>query len=113
MSDAREPYARLRAAHVAAVQGAFGDHIGRLDWSRAQIERHQTARLRSLLSYAKERSPFHSRRLSGIDMSAATVTDLARVPMMTKAQAQDEWDDIVTAADLTRARAERILAEEQ
>ncbi len=113
MIDAHASYERLRAAHVAAVHGALGDHIGRLDWSRNQIERHQTARLRSLLTYAGQRSPFHAHRLSGIDPSTATAADLAALPMMTKTQAQDQWDDIVTVADLTRARAERILAEQQ
>ena len=113
MISARESYERLRAAHVDAVQGALQDHIGRVDWSREQIEAHQTERLRSLLAYAIQRSPFHARRLSGIDPSVMTAADLAGVPMMTKAEAQDEWDDIVTVADLTRDRAERILAEQQ
>ena len=113
MIDARASYVRLRAAHLAAVQGALGDHIGRLTWSRQQIEHHQTARLRSLLAYARERSPFHARRLSGVDPSVATAGDLARIPVMTKAEAQDRWDDIVTVADLNRTRAERILAEQQ
>ena len=96
MISARDSYERLRAAHVYAVQGALDDHIGRVDWSREQIEHHQTERLRSLLAYARERSPFHARRLSGIDPSVVTAADLAGVPMMTKAEAQDEWDDIVT-----------------
>ena len=113
MISARDSYERLRAAHVYAVQGALDDHIGRVDWSREQIEHHQTERLRSLLAYARERSPFHARRLSGIDPSVVTAADLAGVPMMTKAEAQDEWDDIITVADLTRERAERILAEQQ
>lgn len=110
MISARESYERLRAAHVEAVQGAMEDHIGRLDWSREQIDRHQTERLRSLLAYARERSPFHARRLRGIDPSVITAADLAGVPMMTKAEAQDDWNDIVTVPDLTRADAERILA---
>ncbi len=113
MTGARESYQRLRAAHVHAVQAAFEDHIGRLSWSREQIDHHQTERLRSLLTYARERSPFHARRLAGIDPSAVTIADLAHVPMMTKQQAQDEWDAIVTVPDLTRARAEQILAEQQ
>lgn len=113
MTDARASYARLRAAHVAAVSGALEDHIGRLDWSRERIEHHQTQRLRSLLAYAMERSPFHARRLAGIDPSVVTAADLAGLPVMTKAEAQDEWDEIVTAADLTRDSAERILAEQQ
>jgi hypothetical protein len=68
----RESYERLRAAHLAAVAGALDDHIERLDWSREQIEQHQTQRLRSLLTYARERSPFHARRLSGVDPSASS-----------------------------------------
>ncbi|RDH79174.1 phenylacetate--CoA ligase family protein [Mycolicibacterium moriokaense] len=112
MTTARESYQRLRAAHLDAVQGGLQDHLGRLDWSREQIERHQTERLRSLLGYAAARSPFHARRLRGIDISAVTAADLADVPVMTKAQAQQEWDDIVTAG-LTRAGAEHNLAEQQ
>ncbi|WP_123027370.1 phenylacetate--CoA ligase family protein [Mycolicibacterium stellerae] len=108
--SARDSYEGLRAAHLDAVQGALQDHVGRVEWSREQIEHHQTQRLRSLLAYAKQRSPFHARRLSGIDPSVMTAAGLAGVPMMTKAQAQDEWDDIVTVADLTRDGAERILA---
>jgi phenylacetate-CoA ligase len=113
MTHARDAYQRLRAAHVNAVQGALEDHVGRLAWSREQIERHQTERLRSLLAYARERSPFHARRLRGLDPSTATVADLASLPMMTKREAQDEWDAIVTVPDLTRGRAEQILAEQQ
>jgi hypothetical protein len=56
--QAREAYQRLRTAHLKAVQGTLEDHVERLDWSREQIERHQTERLRSLLTYARERSPF-------------------------------------------------------
>jgi phenylacetate-CoA ligase len=110
---ARAAYGRMRAAHLNAVQAALEDHIGRLDWSREQIERYQNERLRDLLAYARERSPFHARRLRGLDPSSASVADLASLPMMTKRDAQDEWDAIVTVRDLNRAHAERILAEQQ
>jgi phenylacetate-coenzyme A ligase PaaK-like adenylate-forming protein len=113
VTNARERYERLRAAHVNAVQSDLDDHIGRLDWPRELIEHHQTERLRALLAYARERSPFHARRLDGIDPGTATAADLAAVPMMTKAQAQQQWDDIVTVPDLTRGVAEQILAEQQ
>ncbi len=113
MTRAHQTYQRLRAAHVSAVQAALVDHVGRLDWSRDQIVRHQTDRLRSLLAYARERSPFHAKRLSGIDPSAVSAADLAAVPLMTKGEAQDEWNSIVTVPDLTRERAEQILAEQQ
>lgn len=111
--EATEAYQRLRTAHLAAVQAALGDHVGRLDWSRDQIDRYQTERLRSLLAYARDRSPFHARRLSGVDPALATVADLGSLPVMTKQQAQEQWDTIVTAHDLSRAGAERVLAEQQ
>jgi phenylacetate-CoA ligase len=110
---ARATYGRMRAAHLAAVQAALEDHVARLDWSRDQIERYRNQRLRALLAYACERSPFHARRLRGLDPSSASVADLTRLPMMTKQDAQDEWDAIVTVGDLDRKRAERILAEQQ
>ena len=106
-------YDRVRAGQVNAVQAALEDHMGRLDWSRDQIERYRTERLRALLAHARERSPFHARRLRGLDPSSASVADLASLPMMTKRDAQDEWDAIVTVRDLDRERAERILAEQQ
>src|SRR5215218_118868 len=106
-------YERVRAAHLHAVQAAMEDHIARLDWSREQIERYRSQRLRMLLGYAKERSPFHARRLCDLDASRASVADLAGVPMMTKAQAQEQWDAIITDRRLTRISAEAVLAEQQ
>ena len=113
MPIVRAAYERMRAAHLNAVQAALEDHVARLDWSRRQIEAYQNERLRALLAYAKERSPFHARRLRTLDASGASVADLASLPMMTKQDAQEQWDAIVTAPDLDRARAERILAEQQ
>jgi phenylacetate-coenzyme A ligase PaaK-like adenylate-forming protein len=108
----RSDYERLRGAHLDAVQAALDDHVGRLDWSAAQIEHHRDRRLRSVLAYARERSPFYSDRLKGLDISSVTATDLAAIPMLTKADAQSGWDGIVTTSVLNRAAAERILDEQ-
>jgi len=111
-SVARATYERLRAAHLSTVQAALEDHIARLEWPRQRIERYRDERLRALLAYARERSPFHAARLKGLDPSSATVADLVRLPVMTKREAQDEWDAIVTVPDLDRQEAERTLAEQ-
>jgi phenylacetate-CoA ligase len=103
----------MRAAHLAAVHASLEDHITRLDWSRRQIEDYQNNRLRALLAYARERSPFHAERLRGFDPAGTTVADLAVLPMMTKQDAQQQWDAIITAPTLDRVRAERILVEQQ
>ena len=106
-------YKRVRAAHLHAVQAAMEDHIARLDWPRERIDRYRDHRLRMLLGYARERSPFHARRLRGLDPARATVADLTAVPIMTKAEAQGCWDEIVTDRALSRERAERVLAEQE
>ncbi|MGB0969950.1 MAG: phenylacetate--CoA ligase family protein [Mycobacterium sp.] len=113
VDDARQAYERLRAAHLNAVSSALEDHVGRLSWSRERIESFQQQRLRALLGYARERSPFHAQRLRGLNTSSATVADLQRLPVMTKQDAQQNWDTIVTAVDLDRDRAERVLCEQQ
>lgn len=97
-----------------AVHAALDDHRDRLNWSASRIRRHRDAKLRSLLAYARERSPFYAERLSGIgDLETVTAADLAAIPMLTKAQAQGQWDAIVTTPDLNREVAERVLAEQR
>lgn len=113
MPDERAAYERLRAGHLQAVRAGLEDHVARVDWRREQIDRYRTTRLRSLLAYARERSPFHATRMRGLDPGTATVDDLRRLPPMTKQDAQREWDAIITAPDLKRAGAERILAEQR
>jgi phenylacetate-CoA ligase len=106
-------YENVRAAHLHAVQAAMEDHIARLDWQRERIDRYRDQRLRMLLGYARERSRFHARRLADLDPASATVTDLAAVPIMTKVDAQDRWDEVVTDRRLSRERAEHILAQQK
>ena len=110
--QSKAAYEQLRAAHLNAVRASLEDHVARLEWPRRRIERYQTERLRSLLTYARVRSPFHAARMADIDPATATVDDLVRLPPMVKQEAQDQWDAIVTAPDITRAGAERVLAEQ-
>ncbi|MDT5178309.1 MAG: hypothetical protein QOJ95_2507 [Mycobacterium sp.] len=103
-------YQRIRAAHLHDVSAALDDHIGRLDWSAAQIRRYRDERLRSVLAYAHERSPFYAARLCGMDFESVAVSDLASIPILTKSEAQHEWDAIATTPELNRKEAERVLA---
>ncbi|CAM02947.1 phenylacetate-coenzyme A ligase PaaK-like adenylate-forming protein [Saccharopolyspora erythraea NRRL 2338] len=111
-STAKADYERLRTGHLSAVHAALEDHTARLDWTREQIEHYRDQRLRALLTYAQQRSPFHAARTRGLDLSTATTADLARLPVMTKQDAQEQWDAIVTVPGLDRDQAERTLAEQ-
>lgn len=105
----RTAYDPLRHAHVESVQAGLADHIGRLAWPRERIENYRDRRLRALLVYAAQRSPFHARRLADLNLSGVSVADLGALPSMTKAQAQENWDSIVTIPGLHRDDVETIL----
>ena len=62
-------------------------------------------------AHAVEHSPFHARRLRGIDPAAVDARDLSQLPVMTKADMMAELDDVFTDPRLTRRRVERALAD--
>jgi phenylacetate-CoA ligase len=100
----------LRARMAAAIGGRMPGHIERLNWSARQLAGWQRARLRALLARAVDRSPFHAARLAGIDPARIELADLPRLPVMTKAQMMDRFDEVVTDRRLTRDLVEAHLA---
>ncbi len=95
--------------HTRVFAGMPGQ-VQRLRWPHDRIAACQRERLRALLGYAMERSPFHARRLAGLDPTTFEVADLARIPVMTKAEMMAEFGHVVTDARLTRAVVEDALA---
>jgi phenylacetate-coenzyme A ligase PaaK-like adenylate-forming protein len=100
----------LHAAVDAIVRPGMPAHIERLTWSAEQIRAQQEAGLGRLLAHAVERSPFHARRLAGIDLASVRPDDLGALPVMTKAQMMDAYDEVLTVRSLSRARLEAALA---
>jgi phenylacetate-CoA ligase len=99
----------LQARFGRALASRLGPHIERLDWNPQQLADHQRRQLRALLATAL-RSPFHARRLAGIDPDRFELGQLSELPVMSKAQMMDGFDELLTDRRLTRARAERQLA---
>ena len=101
----------LRDGLTTRLLAGYPEHIDRIGWSRAQISAHQQDQLGVLLAHAIENSPFHARRLRGIDPAGVDAGDLSRLPVMTKAEMMHELDDVFTDRRLTRPDVERALAE--
>ena len=101
----------LRDGLQASLLASYPEHLDRIGWSRARISAHQQDQLRALLAHAIENSPFHARRLRGIDPAEVDAGDLSRLPVMTKATMMNELDDVFTDRRLTRPAVERALAE--
>jgi len=100
---------RLRGRAAAELAARLPDHLGRLSWDRARLAAHQRDRLRELLAHAAANSPFHARRLAGIDIDRFEVADLPRLPVMTKAEMMSQFDDVVTDRRLSLRRIQAHL----
>jgi len=96
------------------LSGAIGHHlpghIERLGWDAGRLAAHQRDRLRALLARAMTRTPFHAARLRGVDPDRFELADLARLPVMTKAEMMADFDAVPTDRRLTRDLVERHLA---
>jgi phenylacetate-coenzyme A ligase PaaK-like adenylate-forming protein len=97
----------MRALHYAHFCNIMPELVNRLSWSREQISQYRTAALRSIIRHAKANSSWHAKRLVGIDPD--TVTDLVGVPIMTKGDLMEHWDEIVTVPGASRPEAEAAL----
>lgn len=100
-----------RAELLAQVNDRLaGDEVDRVTWPLGRLEAERDQRLRALVSYAKANSPWHAERLAHVDADRLTASSLDEVPVMSKSDLMDNWDDIVTDRRLTKKGAEAELA---
>ncbi|HVL82669.1 MAG TPA: hypothetical protein VM367_00015 [Pseudonocardia sp.] len=99
----------LRRRHLVDMTGLAPSLVARLDWPAERLAEHRTAQLRELLRVAVERSPWHRRRLAGIDVDRVTEAGLGELPVMTKDDLMAHFDEIVTDPRLRLAQVEAHL----
>jgi phenylacetate-CoA ligase len=100
---------RLRTAVQANVLARVPQHVERLGWSAGRIRDAQRDGLYRLLAHAAEHSPFHRRRLAGVDIDHIDAADLSSLPVMTKSEMMAELDDVFTDRRLNRRLIEEAL----
>jgi len=100
--------ADVRARVSSGLATQLPGHLARLAWDAERLAAHQRDGLRALVAHAREHSRFHARRLAGIDVQR--VDDLVQLPVMTKRDLMERFDEVVTDRRLTRALVEEHLA---
>jgi phenylacetate-coenzyme A ligase PaaK-like adenylate-forming protein len=94
------------ATWLERAQRSFVDlvpeHLERLAWPASRLVAHQRELLRELLGHAAAESPFHRDRLAGIDPHTFELDDLVQLPVMTKAEMMERFDEVCTDRRLTR-----------
>jgi phenylacetate-coenzyme A ligase PaaK-like adenylate-forming protein len=103
-------FSDLRGRIQADIIAGLPEHFRRMGMAPDQLYHWQRDRLRRLLAAAIQRSAFHARRLRGIDPARFELADLPSLPVMTKAQMMDHFDELISDRLLTREAAERALA---
>jgi phenylacetate-CoA ligase len=101
---------RFREEVRTAIVGSEVEQSGWLKWNSERILQVQQDGLRTLLRHAAEHSPFHRRRLAGVDLSTVEPGDLSALPVMTKAEMMDALDDVFTDRCLLTRDVEAALA---
>lgn len=99
-------YGALLAQQRAEVLPALMSSTRRLRWSQERLAQERTKRLRFLLGYAAGNSPFWRRQLAGRDIASITEADLRSLPVLTKAELMDNFDEIVTDRSLSLQRVD-------
>ncbi|MGY1593286.1 phenylacetate--CoA ligase family protein [Geodermatophilus sp. SYSU D00708] len=104
------PATRLREDLQRELLTGYDELIPRTSWGRDRIRDHQRTRLRALLHHTVRRSPFHADRLAGVDIDRLDPDDLSALPVMSKCDLMEHFDDAVTDPAVTRERVEAALA---
>jgi phenylacetate-CoA ligase len=100
----------LRAQFQTALLAGIPEHLQRLTWSAERLRAAQGDRLRQLLAHAVAHSPFHRRRLAGVDLERVEPGDLSTLPVMTKTDMMAALQEVFTDRRLTRDLVEQALA---
>jgi len=91
----------MRRSHRAEVADGVLAHVKRLRWSTERLAVERQARLRELLAWALEHSPFHAERLHGVDPATFTEADLSLLPVMTKDDLMSEFSWVLSDFNLS------------
>lgn len=103
-------YEADRFDHADELLARLPAETAKMTWPLERLHALRDERLRALVRTAKERSPWHARRLRDVDPDALTGDDLSAIPPMTKHDLMANWDEIVTDRRLTLDMARRHLA---
>lgn len=89
-------YEELRQRHVATATAMLPEMLARIEWPAERIAEYRRIELRRLVKVAKELSPWHRKRLIDVNPDDVDETTLPELPVMTKDDLMEHWDDIVT-----------------
>ncbi|MGH9024114.1 MAG: phenylacetate--CoA ligase family protein [Acidimicrobiia bacterium] len=118
-------YEDLRRKHRADARAMLPSMLDRVDWPAERTAAHRLAALTQLLAVAERGSPWHRNRLAGLQPAGLQLAGpgreleeadiLALLPVMTKDDLMDNFDEIVTdprlGLDVVEAHLETLTTD--
>jgi phenylacetate-CoA ligase len=98
-----------KSMHRQAFLDKLPTFIARMKWSRAQIDDLQVTALRDLLRAVCVQSPWYKSRLSHIDIENFTPEMLPTIPVMTKSDLMENWEEIVNPNTISKSDIRQYL----
>ena len=105
-SGSHDRYEQLVRRQRAELQDAYLKGVRRLSWDATRLAAERERRLRDLLRWAADRSPFWQERLAGRDLATFTEADLPSLPILTRTEMMSQFDRLITVPSLTLARVQ-------
>jgi len=99
-------FEETRSRLIKRVHEIIPQHIQRLSWSKEELLKFQTKRLRDILVTAYSSSPYYREILKGIDLQSFELDDLSKLPVLKKDTVMANWDSFVTVEGVNRKVAE-------
>lgn len=102
----------ISQAEIERLMKRMPEEIEISKLSRAQITALQERRLREMLVFAKNNSPWYAERFKHINADTFKLSDLAQIPIMSKNDLMDNWDTIVTDNRLKLVEVSKFMVEQ-
>ncbi|MCI0620151.1 MAG: phenylacetate--CoA ligase family protein, partial [Acidobacteria bacterium] len=103
-------YEELRRRHVQTMLERVPLHLERLAWPAERLHAERESRLREMVRFARDRSPWHGRRLAHVDPDSLGEDNLNQLPVMTKDDLMENFDEVVTDRRINLDLVETHLA---
>lgn len=85
------------------------NHMKALAWSEEQLKYERQVRLRKILCYAKQHSPWYKKILKKVNVDTITEEGISELPTLNKTTLMSHWDEIVTDSQLSLTKVENHI----
>lgn len=102
----------MSKAEIERLMARMPEEIATLKFTREQINKLQEQRVRDMLRFAKDHSSWYAQRFQHIDPNTFQLSDMDTIPIMSKNDLMNHWDEIVTDNRLKLVEVSKFMMQQ-